>query len=191
MDPEETQGASLDPEETLRAPPDPVEQTQKASSDLEVETKDEAEPVAGAAKLGGPVVPALRKLTISRIFHQILSSRTWRRRLVRASMEGAAPQFFCRRSKKTTGECGGMLRRGLDGVAGEGGDTGADSQGHITGTVNRRQAMNSLEMEEWRKARRKKTCKMVRPNDRLVVGARMLYKREDGDIEKFKCRLVT
>ena len=94
MDPEETQGASLDPEETLRAPPDPVEQTQKASSDLEMETKDEAEPVAGAAKLGGPVVPALRKLTISGIFRQILSSQTWSRRLVRASMEGAAPQFF-------------------------------------------------------------------------------------------------
>ena len=63
-----------------------------------------------------------------------------------------------------------------------------------TRTVNRQQAMDSLEIEEWRKARRKKKYKMARPNDKLVVGARMLHKgnmREDDEVEKDKCRLVT
>ena len=31
-----------------------------------------------------------------------------------------------------------------------------------------------LEMEEWRKIRKKK-CKVARPNDKLVVGARVIY----------------
>ena len=53
------------------------------------------------------------------------------------------------------GECAGMRRRGLDGFAGEGGDAGADS-GNVTGKESRQQAMESLEMEEWRKAQRKK-----------------------------------
>ena len=80
-----------------------------------------------------------------------------------------------------------MRRRGLDSVAKEGGDTESDSGGHITGTVHRQQAMNSLDIEEWRKARRIKKCKMARQNDKLVVGARMIYKqnmREDGEVER-------
>ena len=32
-------------------------------------------------------------------------------------------------------------------------------------------------MEEWRKVRRKKKCKVARPNDKLVVGTKMLYKK--------------
>ena len=39
-----------------------------------------------------------------------------------------------------------MRRRGIDYVE-KGGDTGADSEGHVIGAVNRQQAMNALEME--------------------------------------------
>ena len=53
--------------------------------------------------------------------------------------------------------------------------------------------MNVLEMEEWRKIRRKKKCRVAQPNDKLVVGARIIYKRKmkDGEVEKYGCRLVT
>ena len=49
--------------------------------------------------------------------------------------------------------------------------------------------MNSPDMEEWRKAQRIKKCKMARLNEKLVVGARRLYKqnmREDGEVERYK-----
>ena len=36
--------------------------------------------------------------------------------------------------------------------------------------------MNALEMEEWRKVQKKK-CKVARPNDKLVVEARVIYNR--------------
>ena len=86
-----------------------------------------------------------------------------------------------------------MRRRGDSIIcAEEGGDTGADSERHATGTVNRQQAMNALEMEEWRKVRRKKKYEMDRPNDKLVVGARMAYirKMEGSEVEKYNvdCR---
>ena len=42
------------------------------------------------------------------------------------------------------------------------GATGADTERHLTGTVNRQQAMKALEMENYRKVR-KKECKVVRP----------------------------
>ena len=48
---------------------------------------------------------------------------------------------------------------------------------YVTGAVSRQQAMNALEMEEWREIRKKK-CKVARPNDKLVVGARVIYKRQ-------------
>ena len=66
-----------------------------------------------------------------------------------------------------------MRRRGHDDFSAEGGATGADSGGHITGAVNWQQARNALEMEEWRKVRKKK-CKVVRLNHKLVVGARVI-----------------
>ena len=50
--------------------------------------------------------------------------------------------------------------------------------------------MGSLEMEKWRKNK----CTMTRSNDKLVVGARMLYERkmrDDGEAEKYIRRLVT
>ena len=40
--------------------------------------------------------------------------------------------------------------------------------------------MNALEMEEWRKVWKKK-CKMTRPNDKLVAGARGIYNRKRLD----------
>ena len=66
-DPEEdTQEALSDPEEEIReAPLDPEEETREAPSDPEEETKDVAGPAAGSTDLGGPVIPVLRKLTIS------------------------------------------------------------------------------------------------------------------------------
>ena len=63
---------------------------------------------------------------------------------------------------------------GGDDFAGEGGDTGADSEGHVIGAVNRQQAMNALEMEEWRKIGRTKKCKVARPNDKLVARGRVI-----------------
>ena len=67
---------------------------------------------------------------------------------------------------------------------------------------NRRQAMESPEWDEWRKAEETEMLGMVEnwvykqvawPKDKLVVGTKMLYKRklgQDGKVEKYKCRLV-
>ena len=67
---------------------------------------------------------------------------------------------------------------------------------------NRRQAMESQEWDEWRKAEETAMLGMVencvykqvaRPKDKLVVGTKMLYKRkigQDGKVEKYKYRLV-
>ena len=43
----------------------------------------------------------------------------------------------------------------------EGRDTGSESEGDVTGTINRQQATNAMEMGRWRKARRKKKYKIV------------------------------
>ena len=67
-----------------------------------------------------------------------------------------------------------MRRQGHDDFSKEGGVTGADSEGHIFGAANRQQAMNTLEMEEWRNVRKKK-CNMARANDKIVVGGRVIY----------------
>ena len=65
-----------------------------------------------------------------------------------------------------------------------------------------RQAMESSEWNEWRKAEETEILGMVenivykqvaRPKNRLVVGTEMFYKRKigkDGKVEKYKCRLV-
>ena len=49
-----------------------------------------------------------------------------------------------------------MRRREFNDFAEEGGDTGVDGEGHVTGVVNWLLAMNALEVEEWRNVRRKK-----------------------------------
>ena len=67
---------------------------------------------------------------------------------------------------------------------------------------NRRQAMESPECDEWRKAEETEMLGMVekcvykqvaRPKDKIVVGTKMLYKRkigQDGKVKKYKYRLV-
>ena len=80
-------------------------------------------------------------------------------------MKGAAPQRFLPTNEEGDEEsmsrCDGggtMIFRKkvelLEPIAS--GATRADSEGHATGVVNRENAMNALEMEEWRKVRRKK-----------------------------------
>ena len=66
----------------------------------------------------------------------------------------------------------------------------------------RQQAMNSPEWEEWQKARKVEKHSMGeicvykqvdRPKGKLVVGNKMYCKRkirQDGEVEKYKCRLV-
>ena len=78
---EETQKVPLDPEETQKAPPNLEGETREAPSDPGVETKDVAGLAEGSTDLKRPVVPVRRKLTISGIFRQILSRRTWSRRV--------------------------------------------------------------------------------------------------------------
>ena len=68
---------------------------------------------------------------------------------------------------------------------------------------NRQQVMGSPEWEEWQKAEKMEMHVMVescmykqvsRPKDKLVVRAKMPYKRkigQDGEVEKYKCRLVS
>ena len=73
-----------------------------------------------------------------------------------------------------------MRRRGHNDASEEDGATGADSEEHVTGAVNRQQAMNALEVEEWKKVCKKK-CAVARPNDKLVIEARVIYKINNLD----------
>ena len=71
----------------------------------------------------------------------------------------------------------------------------APLQGLVKGALgieNRQQTMSALKMEEWRKVWRKKKCKVASSNDKLMVGTRMIYKRnmKDGEVEKYECRLA-
>ena len=52
--------------------------------------------------------------------------------------------------------------------------------------------MNALEMEEGRKVRRKNKLNVARLNDKLMIGARVIYKRnvDYGVAKKYGCRLV-
>ena len=84
-----------------------------------------------------------------------------------------------------------MRRWELDDFLEKGGATGVESEGHVTGAVIWQKAMNALEMEEWRKVRRKKKCMVARRNDKHVIGARVVYKRKikGSEVEKYGCRL--
>ena len=122
----------------------------------------------------GPVVPARLKLTISgnlppnNVKADVESASE--RRHGRSSTAKFSADERGRRRK----ECIDVRWRGHDDVSEEGGATGADSEGHVTGAVNRQQAMNTPEMEEGRNVWKKK-CKVARPNDKLVVRARVIY----------------
>ena len=54
--------------------------------------------------------------------------------------------------------------------------------------------MNVLGMEEWRKVRRNNKWKVARPNDKLAVGARVVFNKkkvgQDREVEKHRCRLT-
>ena len=90
-------------------------------------------------------------------------------------MKGTAPHFFLPTNEegdqKSVSMCVG---RGAIIFLEEGGDIGADSERYVNGAVNRQQAMNVLEMEEWTKVRRKKKYEVARPDDTLVVRARVI-----------------
>ena len=86
---EETQEIPVDSGEEIReVRSDPKEEIQEAPSDHFDEKMKDA---AGPTELEGLVVPALRKLTISRKLPPTLSSRT-RSRRVHTGVEGAALQ---------------------------------------------------------------------------------------------------
>ena len=189
---EETREAPSDPEEeTLEAPSDPEEATLEAPSDPDEKTNYATGLAEAPTDLEGPVVPASRKRTIG----SNLSPNNLKAHVepVGARRRGrrSTAKFSADERGRQRGECVDVRRRGHDVLSEESGATGPDSEGHVTGAVNRQKTMNALEMEECRKVRRKK-WKVARPNDKLVVRARMLYKRKikDGEVEKYRCRLT-
>ena len=183
---DEAQGTPSYPEEeTLEAPSDPEEEILEAPSDPDEKTKYAAELAEGPTDLEGPVVPACRKRTIGgnlppKKMKAHVEPVDARRRGRRSTAKFSADERGRQRE-----ECVDVRRRGHDVLSEESGATGPDSEGHVTGAVNRQKTMNALEMEEWRKVRRKK-WKVARLNDKLVVRARMIYKRKmkDGEVEK-------
>ena len=84
----------------------------------------------------------------------------------------------------------------------DGGQMAMQATLDIPKPINRRQAMESPEWDEWRKAEETEMLGMVencvykqvaRPKDKLVVGTTMLYKRkigQDGKDDMYKCRLI-
>ena len=82
--------AFLHPKEEMQEASDPEVETQEVISEHK---QDEAGPPARRTDLGGPVLPALRKLAISGNLPQIMSSRT-RSRWVHTGVEGSALQRF-------------------------------------------------------------------------------------------------
>ena len=177
-------------EETLEAPSDPEEEILEAPSDPDEKTKYAAELAEGPTDLEGPVVPASRKRTIG---------GNLPRNKLKAQVEPAGARRRGRRSTakfstdergRRRGECVDVRRRRHDVLSEESGATGPDSEGHVTGAVNRQKTMNALEMEEWRKVRRNK-LKVARLNDKLVVRSRMIYKTKmkDGEVEKYRVDL--
>ena len=158
----------MDPEETQKTPPpDPGEETKYVAGLAE-----------GSTDVEGPVIPARRKLTTDGILPPNNVDAHVKSTGARRRERSSAAKFSADERGRQRGECVDVLRRGYNEFADEGGDTGADSEGHITGAINRQQAMNALEMEEWRKVRREKKWKVARPNDKLVVGARVAYNRK-------------
>ena len=178
-------------EEALEAPSDPAEEILEAPSDPNEKSKYAAGLAEGPTDLEGPVVPASRKRTVGGNLPP---------NNLKAHVEPAGARRRGRRSTakfsadergRQQGECVDVRRRGHDVFSEKSGATGPDSEGHVTGAVNWQKTMNALEMEEWRKVRRKK-WKVARPNDKLVVRARIIYKTKmkDGEVEKYRCRLT-
>ena len=128
-------------------PSDLEEETLEAPSDFE-KTKYIAGLAKGPTDLEEPVLPARRKLTI---IDNLLSNN------VKAHVESAGARrrgrsstakFYVDERGKRRRECVDVQRRGHDDFSEEGGATGADSEGRVTGAVSRQKAMNALKMEE-------------------------------------------
>ena len=163
---EETQGALLELEE----------ETQEALSEHEQEQQHEegeAKPASGSANLEGPALPALRKLTTNGNIPPILSSCT-RSRRPHTGVEGETSHFFLP-AIEAEEENGAEDALACD----DGGQMAMQATLDIPQPRNRRQAMESPEWDEWRKAEGTEMLGMVencvykqvaRPKDKLVVG---------------------
>ena len=180
----ETQGAfSKLEEETQEALSELEEETQEALSEHEQEQQlkeGEARPASGSANLEGPALPVLRKLTIDGNISPILSSRT-RSRRPHTGVEGAALHCFF---PAIEAEEENGVEHAL--ACEDGGQMAIQATVDIPEPGNRRQAMESPEWDEWRKAEETEMLGMVhncvhkqvgRPKDKLVVGTKVLYKR--------------
>ena len=175
------------------------EETQEVLSDHEQEQQHkegEAEPASGSANLEGSALPALPKITIDGNIPPILSSRT-RSRRPHTGVEGEALLCFLP-TIEAEEENGVEDTLACD----DGGQMAMQATLDIPEPRNRRQAMESPEWDEWRKAEETEMLGIVencvykqvaRPKDKVVVGTKMLYKRkigQNGEVEKYKCRLV-
>ena len=146
----ETQEAFSEHEgETQGALSEFKEETQEALSEhgREQQHKEgEPEPASGSANLEGPALPALRKLTIDGNIPALLSSRT-RSRRPHTSVEGEGLHCFLPTIEAE--EENGVK----DALACDDGDQMATQATlDIPEPRNRRQAMESPEWDEWRKA---------------------------------------
>ncbi|CAN0158978.1 unnamed protein product, partial [Ascophyllum nodosum] len=172
----------------------------QALSDHEQEQQHqdgEAEPASGSSNLEGPALTALRKLTIDGNIPPILSSRTRSRRPHTNGVEGESLHYILPTIEAEE-------QNGVEDALAcdDGGQMAMQATLDIPEPRNRRQAMESPEWNEWRKAEDTEmlgtveNCvykQLARPKDKLVVGTKMLYKRnigQDGKIEKYKCRFV-
>ena len=183
--------------ETQGALSDHGEDTQEVLSEDEREQQHEEEGAeARSASLEGLTVPAPRKLAIGGNVPPILSSRT-RSRKPHTGVEGGALHCFLPAIEAEE-------ENGVEDVltCDDGGQMAMQATLDVSEPRNRRQAMESHEWDEWRKAEETEMRGMVencvydqvaRPKDKLVIGTKMLYKRkigQDGKVEKYKCRLV-
>ena len=169
-------------EETQEALSKLEEETQQALSEHEREQQhkeEEAEPASGSANLEGPDLPALRKLTIDGNIPPILSPRT-RSRRPHTEVEGKA--FHCFLPAIEVEEENGVEDAW---ACDAGGQMAMQATLDIPEPRNRWQAMESQEWDEWWKAEDTEMLGMVencvykqvaRPEDKLVVGTKMLYK---------------
>ena len=171
-------------------------ETQGVLSELEEETQEalpghereqqhkegEAGPASESANLEGPALPALRKLIIDGNIPPILSSRA-RSRRPHTSVEGEALHCFLP-AIEAEEENGVEDALACD----DGGQMTMQATLDKPKPRNRRQAMESPEWDEWRKAEETEMLGMVekyvfkqvaRPKDKLVVGKKTIYKRKN------------
>ena len=168
------------------------EETQEALSEHEREQQHkegEAGPASRSANLEEPALPALRKLTIDGNNPPILSSRT-RSRGPHTGVKGEALHCFL---PVIEAERENDVEHAL--ACDDGSQMVMQASLDIPEPRNRRQAMESPEWDEWRKAKDTEMLGMVescvykqvaRPTHKLVVGTKMLYKRKigtDGKVE--------